>query len=101
MDLDTELQRLEAKKAVLLGWLESPVTKEVLQQNKEEEETAVALLCNVPVSSIETFFAHFEVVGFLRGLRATRNSVISSIDDLNREIREIENQQPKDTDEHN
>lgn len=90
MDSDVAKQKLEDEKRVLEHWLKDSVTKELFSINQDEQDSAINLLCNVPVTSLETFFAHFEVVGHLRGLRSIRNEVQGNLERINAELKQYE-----------
>ena len=91
MDTDVEKQKLEDEKRNVQVWLKNPITVALLQDNLEEQEKAINLLTNVPVTNIETFFAHFEVVGHLRGLRQGLATVPSMLAEIEAKLKEIEN----------
>jgi hypothetical protein len=90
MDKDAKKIELENQKAALEEYLNHPVTKEVMQALKDGQESLVRLICDQPVENVGTFFAHFEAVGHLRGLRKTESLITTSLGEVKEQLRELE-----------
>lgn len=90
MDADAEKQKLEDAKAFVQGWLEHPITAEMLHDNEMEQNAAINLICNGEISSIGAFFSHFEAVGHLRGLRRGKALALDKLDDIEQQIKELD-----------
>lgn len=69
MDIEAQRTKLTNDLRAVDAWLEAPITKAVMADVAVEIEKATHLLCDVPVTDIESFFAHFTAAGHLRGLR--------------------------------
>jgi len=85
MDITAEKQRLENERKAIEMYLDHPISRRIIADNKDEQEKAIRLITNQPVDSIREFFDHWEAVGHLRGLRRA----MSIIED---ELVEIEDQ---------
>lgn len=92
MDLDAKRIELENQKAAITGYLNHPVTLELLKDLKEGQEGLVSILCDVPILGIESFFKHFESVGHLRGLRRAESLLMSNLEDVTTQLKGIENE---------
>lgn len=91
MDIDAERKKLEDQQAFIQSWLEHPITQETTQDNSEQQQALVDLICNRPIDSFGSFFAHFEAVGELRGLRRAKGITQDSLESVKRELKELEN----------
>lgn len=89
MDTDSEKTKLEDRLAFIQSYLEHPISQEALRDNQEEQDGAVNLICNVPVNSVESFFAHFQAVGYLAGLRRGRALMTDTIEEVKNEIKNL------------
>jgi hypothetical protein len=89
MDIDAERQKLENARDFVKGWLAHPITESVIRNNKESQEKFIDLLCNQPIHNIETFFAHFEAIGHLRGLRQSSALVQEQLDVVIEQLKEL------------
>lgn len=87
MDIPENRAELENQQAVLEAYLQHPVTVEVLRDLKEQQDGMTEVI-TMPVVSIETFFAHFEAVGTLRGLRRSEAVLQSSLETIKEKIKE-------------
>lgn len=92
MDITAERQRLENELRAIEQYLDHPITREILADNKTEQEKAIRLLTNEPIESIEAFFNHFEAVGHLRGLRRAKSIVDDSIEDIKVQLKDLPNE---------
>lgn len=89
VDIDAERQKLEDEKGWINAYIEHPITVQVLQDSAEQQEKIIDLLCNQPISNMETFFAHFEAIGHLRGLRRAKAILLDKVDDIETQLKEI------------
>lgn len=89
MDTTAETQRLENEKRAIQQYLDHPISRKLIEDNETEQQKAIDLLCNVPVDSFGAFFAHFEAVGHLRGLRRAMSLIKDDLEDIERELKEL------------
>ena len=89
MDVEAERQKLEDQKRFIEAYIDHPLSQEILRDNVEEQDAAINLICNVPVDSIQSFFAHFEACGFLHGLRRSRSITTDSLETIKQQLKEI------------
>lgn len=89
MDKDAEQRDLQAEKKFIEDWLGHPVTRQVLQDNQEQQDVLIQLLCDRTITNVETFFGHFEAIGHLRGLRRVRGQVQATLDDIEEQLKEL------------
>lgn len=90
MDKDAKRIELENQKAAIEGYLSNPVTVEVLKDLRESQDALVSMLCNNVVRDVESFFAHFEGIGHLRGLRRTESLVKANHEEIKEELRRLD-----------
>lgn len=90
MDQDAERQKLEDSKLWIQQYLEHPLSVAIFQDNAEEQEKAVELLCNVPIHNLETLIGHFEARGHLRGLRRAKGQVMDKLEEVKDKLKELE-----------
>lgn len=91
-DAELEKAKLEAGKAALVQWLDAPMTKTFLSGLDADRDEMVDLLCNRSITNLETFFAHFEVVGYIRALRSVSTRAQNAVEEYDLSIRNLENQ---------
>ena len=89
MDKETQRTQLEAEKNELRGYLEHPFTKQIFADSAESQEALIELLCQQPIINIETFFAHFEAIGHLRGLRRAKALITGNLEDIEQQLKEL------------
>lgn len=99
MDKDAEKKQLEDNRDYILGWLNHPITQQIEEVSKSEQEALVALICNQSINSLETFFGHFEAVGHLRGLRRSHFLALAQLEEVKEQLKELE-EESKTQDEH-
>ncbi len=87
MDSDAERKKLQDW---IDGYLAHPITVQLLQDSLDEQEKLVALLCNRTIVDAETFFAHFEAIGHLRGLRRTKSVLLDKLDEVKEQLKETQ-----------
>lgn len=90
MDADAEKKVLTDERDFIQSYLDHPLTEELETTCKEAEESLTGLICDQPIVNIETFFAHFESVGHLRGLRRSRAFMRSKLEDVKQRIKELD-----------
>ena len=89
-DRDALREQLQNEKLALQGYLDHPFTKRILEDSAEEQEKLVDLLTNVPIHSIETFFAHFEAIGHLRGLRSSKVLLLDGLSTIEAQLKALD-----------
>lgn len=92
MDTTAERNRLESEKRALQQYLDHPISKEILKDNEESQESLITTITNVPIDSIEGFFNHFEAVGHLRGLRQAKALLLGSLEAIEKQLKETPNE---------
>ena len=80
----------ENEKLALEQYMLHPFTKQILDDSHAEQEVLIDLLCMRPVNNIETFFAHFEAIGHLRGLRRGEAMLQETLKTIEQELKELE-----------
>lgn len=90
MDVDAEKQRLQNELGQLESYLSHPISREILRDNQEQQDGLIDIICNRTPMSFETFFAHFEAVGELRGLRRARAAMEAKVEELTEEIKNLQ-----------
>lgn len=91
MDTTAERNRLESEKRALQAYLDHPITREILRDNEESQDSLINTITMVKIDSIATFFDHFEAVGHLRGLRQAKALLLESVELIDRQLKEIPN----------
>lgn len=89
MDKDAEIQKLIDERGFVQAWSEHPITVAVFQDLKEQQEAAIVLVCNEPIKNLQSFFAHFEAVGHLRGLRRVQAITQDRLDEIDQQLKEL------------
>lgn len=92
MDVTARQLELDNQLAVLQEYLKHPVTVEVLKDLHEGQEALVRTICDQPITNLESFFNHFEAVGHLRGLRRSESLVMTNLEEVKEQIRNVENE---------
>lgn len=93
MDADADLakkQALQQEESDVRAWLNHPITTSVLSTLDQNIESSLLLICNQPISNLETFFAHFELVGFLRATRNAKRLLVQRAEEIKEELEEIQ-----------
>lgn len=88
MDTATKLNQLESDRRAVEAYLKHPLTVELLEDNRAQQEAAINILCEHDIDSISTFFAHITAVGHLRGLRRIPSIIQDKLDELNEQIKQ-------------
>ena len=86
MDNEAELKNQEA---AIVQYLEHPITKKILADNAEEQDSLVDLILNRPVINIETFLAREQALGHLRGLRRAKAIVQDDLEEVKESIKNL------------
>lgn len=92
MDLDAEKQKLIDEQMFIQQWLDHPVTRAVLDDNKEQQENAVKIICQESVSSFGSACALLEAKGHLRGLRRFMSTVDEQLEIVKEKLKELNEQ---------
>lgn len=90
MDSDAERKKLEDEKAYILGWRNHPISLQVFEDSKNEQHALIELITNNPINSFEAFFAHFEAVGHLRGLRRAEAIVKDKLEEVQEQLKDTQ-----------
>lgn len=89
MDRDTEKQQLEDEKAQIQGYLDQPLTKHWLNDNKEQQETVLKIITDHPIYDIEGVLKLLEARGHLRGLRRAEAMLVGGLEEIETKIKEL------------
>jgi hypothetical protein len=92
MDTATERQRLENEKRAIQQWLDHPITRKIITDNKEQQEALMPILVDHPIVDIESFFKHFEAVGHLRGLRRQSAIIKDDVEEIEEQLKALPNE---------
>lgn len=90
MDTATQRTKLESDLREIEAFEKSPLWKGLIEDNAEQQESLINLLCNNTIVNIETFFAHFEAMGHLRGLRRMPGLLRDRKDAIAEELKNLE-----------
>ena len=90
MDKDAERQKLQDEKSFIEAWRNHAITVAIFTDLQEGQEGLINVICNQPVSDIESFFKHFEAVGHLRGLRRVKSITDLRLEEIKEELKELE-----------
>lgn len=89
MELEADKKQLEDQKVFIEQYLEHPITREAFRDLDEAQERAVSMICDIPITNLETFFAHFQARGELIGLRRTKASLLQGLEEVKDKIKEL------------
>lgn len=89
MNIDEERHRLENEKATIEGYLNHPITREILKDNEEEQQGLINVITVGEIVDISTFFAHFQAVGQLKGLRQSSAILRGSLERIKEELERL------------
>lgn len=92
MDLDAEKQKLIDARAYIAAWEDNPITRDLLQDNKEQQETAIRLICESEVHDLGSLCALLVAQGHLRGLRRFMSLVQENKESVEEQIKELNEQ---------
>ena len=73
MDSDAERTHKENAEKAVKAYLAHPISKDVADFLETQEQRLISTIVDLSVDSLGAFFAHFEAVGHLRGIRSVRN----------------------------
>lgn len=90
MDKDAERQKLEDAQAFIMAWFDHPITRELLQENKEQEAALVSTITDRPVEGLMSMAALVEAKGELRGVRRWRGLVEEKLNEIKEKLKELE-----------
>lgn len=88
MDTDAAQAQYENEMRAIEQYLEHPLSKAILKDSEEQQEAIISLLCNNPITNVETFFAHFEAIGHLRGLRRAKVLIEEAVENVKTQLKE-------------
>lgn len=74
------------------NYVRHPITQAVYRDSKEEQEKVIQLLCDCPVKDLQTFFAHFEAIGHLRGLRRAQAIITDQLEETQEALKQATNE---------
>jgi hypothetical protein len=89
MDQAGDKGKLENERAMIESYLSHPITRKIISDNKEEQEKLVNLICAQAITDVETFFAHHEAVGHLRGLRRAEAIIRFDLEEIKEKLEEL------------
>jgi len=89
MDKTGEREKLENERAEIEQYLDHPISREIISDNREKQDEMVRVLCNINVTDIESFFRHFTAVGVLKGLRQHQAIIDGNLQEIKRRIEEL------------
>jgi hypothetical protein len=89
MDLAAEKAQKEMERDAIRAYLSHPITVKILEDNELQTQGVVAIICDNPVFDLATFFAHFEAVGHLRGLRRAKALIMDDLDEIEEQLKEL------------
>lgn len=89
MELEAEIIAKENEQKELESFLSHPVAQKAFADSKQQQDTLVDIICDVPVHDIESFFKHFEAVGHLRGLRRMEALLRDDLEDIKEELKTL------------
>ena len=92
LDVEGAKQACKDRLAYIRAYTEHPLTKKILDDGNEQQNTLIDLLCNQPIHNFETFFAHFEAIGHLRGLRRADSILCDAVEETETELKQLEEQ---------
>lgn len=88
MDTATKLHQLESDKRAIEVYLNHPLTKELFEDNRAQQDQAINILCEHDIDSIGAFFAHITAVGHLRGLRRIPALIKDKLEEIDEQIKQ-------------
>jgi hypothetical protein len=89
MDITAERQRLENEQRAIEQYLDHPISRKIFGDNRDQQESLINTITNVPITDLESFFKHFEAVGHLRGLRRSKALIQDDIEEIEAQLREL------------
>lgn len=90
MDKDAERKVLEDERAFVASYVNHPLALSIEEDSMVQQDALVAILTDRTIDSIESFFAHFEAVGHLRGLRRSRALALAKLEEVKDKLKELE-----------
>ncbi len=89
MDVDAEKQKIQDEERFIQAWLEHPITKGLVQDNEEQQQSLITLITQNAVTGDESLYALIEAKGHLRGLRRFRGLVDDQLESVKRQLEEV------------
>lgn len=78
--------KLQSAQYEIEKYLANPFTQRILEDSKKEQEQAVKLICDQPITDLESFFNLFQTIGHLRGLRRAEALLQNDLDEIKTEL---------------
>lgn len=92
MDNSTEksdrVAALEEEQRVVLKWFSNPVTVSILNDLAEQQNRFLDVILEQDITSMETFFNHFQACGNLRGLRRFKLLAEIQLEEIKEKLKE-------------
>lgn len=98
MDIAAELQKLEDERAALRAWFENPITKAIVEDEKEQTAVASAHLDD-DIVDVASLFSHIATKGHKRALSRWLAIPMDRLEEIDRQIKELEEQQKDEHDD--
>lgn len=92
MDIAAELEKLENERSFILGWLDHPVTRELLADHEEQLSVSDSPLLDDDLLSMEDAFKTAALKGFRRGARRWKLFVEEKLEKLEVAIQDLQAQ---------
>lgn len=89
MDIDAEKTKLEAERDFVAAWNDHAITKALLQDNEEQQQVLINLICQEDVVDLATLCALITAKGHLRGLRRFKALAEDKLEEINQQIKEL------------
>lgn len=89
MDTTAESQRLDNEKRAIAAYLDHPISRKIFEDNAAEQEKLLIILCDIPITDLESLIKRFEAVGHLRGLRRAMSLVKDDVEDIETQLKEL------------
>jgi hypothetical protein len=89
MDVAAKRQELINQQAAIEGFLQHPVTVEVIRDLDEQVEAAITQILQITPTDIESFLNREQSLGHLRGLRRAKSKLTESLEDVKEQLKEL------------
>lgn len=88
-DRDAEIGRLKGTLDYLKQWEEHPITRDMFQAFKDDEEDSLNAVLNGTVHDLQSLVGHFVLIGHIKGIRSARRLIENTKADINDEIKKL------------
>lgn len=89
MDRDSDKKQLEDERDLLRGYLENPISVQLLKDNKEQQDSVLNIIVNHPIDDLRGVLALLEARGHLRGLRRAEAMLVGGLEEIEQKIKEL------------